>query len=251
MFIVSKMAVLGHPHGREWFAMVAPALFRIPIISEALMLVNGRRVDKSVVENLARKGKSIALQPGGVKEQMCTRHDQEQAVFPANLGFIRTAIRHGMDLLPVYLFNENQTFKRVDGFDEATKWIHGKTGFSLPAVTARFGIPMAGLMPLSTDIHVRWGRPLEVGPPEPEPSEERVEELFGRYALALQELFDRHCHECLPPEVAARGLLLRRLDGKPVPNNMRSEVMPTRSAETRSPSSSPPVIVAQAARARL
>lgn len=249
LFIVSRMAVEAHPHGREWFAMVAPALFRIPIVSEALMLVNGRRVDKSVVENLARKGQSIALQPGGVKEQIVTRHDQEQAIFPANLGFIRTAIKYGMDLLPVYIFNENQMFKRVDGFEKTTQFVYDKTGFGLPAVTARFGLPMAGLMPLSTDIHVRWGAPLEVGPPEPEPSDERVEELFGRYVEALQELFNRHAHECLPPEVAARGLVMRRLDGKPFPRSVMPP--PKLAAHGLQPLSQPPVIMAQATRARL
>lgn len=216
LFIVSRMAVEGHPHGREWFAMVAPALFRIPIVSEALMLVNGRRVDKKIVENLARKGRSIALQPGGVKEQMASSHQQEQAIFPANLGFIRTALRHGMDLLPVYIFNENQMFRRVDGFEKVTKMVYDSTGFGLPVVTARFGLPMAGLLPIPTDVHVRWGEPLEVGPPEPEPSDEMVEELFARYLAALRVLFDRHAHECLPPAVAARGLKIVRLDGRPV-----------------------------------
>mmetsp|Transcript_8108 Transcript_8108/g.25233 ORF Transcript_8108/g.25233 Transcript_8108/m.25233 type:complete len:345 (-) Transcript_8108:105-1139(-) len=225
LFIVSRMAVAGHPHGREWFAMVAPALFRLPIFSEALMLVNGRRVDKKVVENLAAKGRAIALQPGGVREQMLTTHEQEQAVFPANLGFLRMAIKHGMDLLPVYIFNENQMFKRMQGFERATKWVYDNTGFGLPVVAARFGLPMAGLLPLPTDIHVRWGAPLAVGPPEPEPSEERVEALFCRYLGALRGLFARHAHECLPPEVAAKGLKIIRLDGKPVPEDAAREAV--------------------------
>mmetsp|Transcript_31112 Transcript_31112/g.88863 ORF Transcript_31112/g.88863 Transcript_31112/m.88863 type:complete len:348 (+) Transcript_31112:72-1115(+) len=217
MFILSRFAVLGHPHGSEWFAMVAPVLFRIPIISEALMLVNGRGVDKRVVESYLSKGKSIALQPGGMKEQMASRHDQEQAIFPANLGFIRMALKYGMDLLPVYIFNENQTFKRMEGSDAVTKWIYDKTGFGVPMLTGRFGAPMAGLMPIDTEIHVRWGEPVEVGPPVPDPSEEQVEELFCRYLDALRSIWTRHAQECLPPEVAAKGLKIIRLDAKPVP----------------------------------
>lgn len=258
MFIVPKMAIMGHPHGREWFAMVAPALFRLPIFSEALMLVNGRQVDKSVVENLAEKGKSIALQPGGVKEQMISRHDQEQAVFPANLGFIRQAIKYGMDLLPVYIFNENQMFKRVDGFEKTTRFIYDKTGFGLPTVTARFGLPMAGLLPLSTDIHVRWGAPLEVGPADANPSQERVEELFCRYVVALQQLFQRHAAECLPADVAAKGLKIIRLDGKPVPQEAPSreglgQQQPPKPAPLAEglPPAGAPAIIPQAVRARL
>lgn len=230
MFIVSRMAVVGHPHGREWFAMVAPALFRLPLFSEALMLVNGRRVDKQIVENLLHKGKSIALQPGGVREQMLTTDKQEQAFFPANLGFIRMALRHGMDILPVYIFNENQMFRRMDGLERMTDFVYETTGMGLPAVTAKFGVPMAGLMPLRTDIHVRWGAPLAVGPAVVEPSEEQVEELFQRYLLALQDLFDRHAHECLPPEVASRGLKIIRVDGKPLPARAAEGEQPPRHA---------------------
>merc|ERR1740138_1017866 len=99
------MAITGHPIGREWDGMIAPALFNLPVFSEALMLLNGRGVGKEVVESILGKGKAtINIQPGGIKEQMITRHDQEQAVFPANLGFIRMAIKYGMPILPVYIF---------------------------------------------------------------------------------------------------------------------------------------------------
>eukprot|EP00927_Polykrikos_kofoidii_P046375 TRINITY_DN40609_c0_g1_i1.p1 TRINITY_DN40609_c0_g1~~TRINITY_DN40609_c0_g1_i1.p1 ORF type:complete len:343 (-),score=45.12 TRINITY_DN40609_c0_g1_i1:78-1106(-) len=217
LFVVSRMAIEGRPHGREYFAMVAPALFRIPIVSEALMLVNGRKVEKRVVENHLEKGVSIAVQPGGVREQMISRHDQEQAVFPPNLGFLRLAIKYGVDLLPVYAFNENQMFRRLEGFDNLTMGVYKKSGFGLPFMTAKFGLPMAGLLPLKTDVHMRWGLPVSVGLPEPEPSAERVEALFTEYLLALIALFNKHAVECLPAIVASRGLKIIRLDGKPLP----------------------------------
>mmetsp|Transcript_34397 Transcript_34397/g.109201 ORF Transcript_34397/g.109201 Transcript_34397/m.109201 type:complete len:313 (-) Transcript_34397:167-1105(-) len=212
MFFLGRKAVMGEPHGREWFAVVAPALFRLPIVGEGLMLMNGRQVDRRTVEGLLSRGASIAIQPGGVREQLLTRQDQEQVVFPARLGFIRQAIRHGVDaLLPCYVFNETQLYRRMPGFDGLSEWIHRRTGFGLPFVTARFGLPMAGLLPLPTDVHVRWGRPVAVGPQELEPSEERVEELFGRYLAELRSTFERHAAECLAPELAARGLKVIRL----------------------------------------
>jgi len=213
LFFLGEKAILGEPTGREWFAMVAPALFRLPIIGEALMLMNGRRVDRKVVDNLLARGAGIAIQPGGVREQLMTRHDQEQVVFPAKLGFIREAIRHGVDhLLPCYVFNETQMFRRVQCMDSISEWIYRRTGFGLPIVTARFGLPMAGLLPLPTDIHVRWGKPVEVGPKDLEPSDERIEEVYGRYLAALQQIFDAHAKTCLAPELAARGLKVIRME---------------------------------------
>jgi len=221
MFLVSKMAVEGHPHGQEWFAMVAPALFRIPIISEALMLVNARCVDKKVMTNLAGKGASVAVQPGGVREQMASRHDQEQAFFPKNLGFIRMALTYGQDLLPCYVFNENQLYRRVQGCDGLSQSIYKHTGFGLPICQGRFGIP-GFLPPHPAKIHVRWGSPVHVGEAIANPTDEQVEEVFTRYVQSLRDIFDRHAHECLPPEVAARGLQIHRLDGKPVPSQISS-----------------------------
>jgi len=215
MFFLGKKAVVGEPIGREWFAMVAPALFRLPILGEGLLLMNGRRVDRRVFDSILSKGGSVAVQPGGVREQIMTTHKQEQVVFPAKLGFIRQAIQHGVDgLLPCYVFNETQMYRRLPGFDKLSEWIYRTTGFGLPLVTARFGIPMAGLLPIPTDVHVRWGQPVEVGPKDPEPTDERVEALFKSYLAALQETFDKHKDECLAPELASKGLKVIRLENR-------------------------------------
>ena len=62
------------------------------------MILGARRVDKKVVEKILARGDSIAIQPGGVKEQAQSDEKQEQAFFPARLGFIRLAIRHPLFL---------------------------------------------------------------------------------------------------------------------------------------------------------
>lgn len=42
------------------------------------------------------------------------------------------------------------------------------------------------LKTLRTPIHTRYGRPVPVGPPEPDPSDERVEEVFLKYLAELR-----------------------------------------------------------------
>merc|ERR1712032_1148501 len=109
---------------------------------------------------------------------------------------------------------ENQMYRRVDGFEWLTRGIHKTTGMTLPIVTARFGLPMAGLMPLKSDIHLRWGNPVDVGPAEPEPSEERVQKVFSCYTAELQRLFDANAKNCLPLGVAEKGLKIVKLEDK-------------------------------------
>lgn len=218
-FLLPRLAIQSEPHGREWFGLVASVVLRIPILSDLLYLMNARSVDKKNVEHLGNIGASIAIQPGGMREQIETRNDQEQAYFPANLGFIRTALRHGMDLLPIYLFNETQLYTRVDGFEGFADWVKAKTGFGVPIITGKFGLPMAGLTPKAADIHIRWGEPVRVEEAVPEPTDEQVEELFCKYLDSLRTLFYKHADECLPPEVAKRGLRIVRMDRKPVPSH--------------------------------
>merc|ERR1719401_2679680 len=88
----------------------------------------------------------------------------------------------------------------------------------LPIFTGKFGIPFAYMLPIGTQVHARWGAPVEVGPPEADPSEERVEAVFARYLEELRRVFSGNAQECLPPDVAARGLKIIRKDGKPVPD---------------------------------
>jgi hypothetical protein len=217
IFILAEKSIVGEPQGTPWHCTGAPVIFKLPGVGELLMTINGRPVDKKSVDKIMGKGGTVAIQPGGMHEQAVTRHDQEQAIFPAKLGFVRTAIEAGTPILMLYVFGENQLFKRVDGMEWLTKWIHTYTGLTMPMWTGKWGIPQAPF-PIKTDVHARWGNPIEVGPPEPNPSDERVEEVFQQYLLELQKVFNANCHDCLPSEVAKKGLNIIRLDGKPVPS---------------------------------
>jgi 2-acylglycerol O-acyltransferase 2 len=213
-FIMGGKAVAGKPHGHHWFGTCIGLLFKLPILGELYQLANARPVDRRSLDSILSQGGSIALQPGGVKEQAATRHDHEQAFFPAKLGFIRMAIKYGKPLMPIYLFGENQLYKRIDGLEWLTKLIQKTTGMTFPIMIGRFGLPLSIFTPLSSDIHIRWGNPIDVGTPEAEPSEERVQEVYGRYVAELQRLFDANAKDCLPADVAAKGLKIVKLEDR-------------------------------------
>mmetsp|Transcript_2793 Transcript_2793/g.7367 ORF Transcript_2793/g.7367 Transcript_2793/m.7367 type:complete len:327 (+) Transcript_2793:75-1055(+) len=221
IFLLAEHSIRGTPTGGRWHCTGAPIMFKTPGIGDLIQVLGGRPVDKKTLTRVMDEGGGVAIQPGGMAEQAATRHDQEAAYFPANLGFIRMAIKYGTPLVILYVFGENQLYKRSgnDGgfYSKLTVFIKKLTGMTVPIVTAKFGIPMAMLLPIRTDIHARWGSPVEVGPPEEHPSDERVEEVFARYLEELRRVFYANAHDCLPPEVAARGLKIVRADGKPVP----------------------------------
>lgn len=79
--IMGSKAIAGQPHGTEWFGTCIPLIFNIPFLGEIFQLTNARPVDQKTCESILRNGKGIAIQPGGVKEQAASQHDQEQAFF--------------------------------------------------------------------------------------------------------------------------------------------------------------------------
>ncbi|CAE8639533.1 unnamed protein product [Polarella glacialis] len=216
IMLLSEKSIVGEPVGRPWHCTGATNIFDLPVVGDVLTLINGRPVDRKSLESIIAKGGSVAIQPGGIAEQAVTRHDQEQAFFPAKLGFVRMAIQSGTPILMLYVFGENQLFKRTGGLEWLTKRIFAATGLTIPIWSGKWGVPQ-NILPLATDIHSRWGNPVEVGPADPNPSDEKVEEVFQRYLVELQRLFYANCHECLPPSVASKGLKIVRMDKGPVP----------------------------------
>ena len=206
----SILTVKGTP--LTWFTCVAPFLFTVPGLREALLLLNARSCDSRVVEDLVAQGVTVGLQPGGVPEQLKADHTREVALFPPKLGFIRLAIRHGIDLLPAYIFGENQAYHTSGLGRRAAGAIFRATGVPLVPISGRWGLPW--LVPRRVDVSVAWGNSVPVGPPEAEPSEARVAAVFEAYCAELRRLFDEHKDSCLPAEVAARGLTIvhRTLD---------------------------------------
>ena len=99
----------------------------------------------------------------------------------------------------------------MNGMEWLTRLIHMTTGMTLPIVSAKWGLPQAGFMPIATDIHIVYGAAVDVGPPEAEPSDARVEAIFEKYLAELQRIFDENAKECLPPDIAAAGLKVVRL----------------------------------------
>ena len=199
----AHQAVIKSPLG--WYAAVAPVLFRLPGMRELLMLFDARSVSSRVTEELLASGKTVGIQPGGVPEQLRTDHRREVAVFPPRLGFIRLAMRHGVPLLPAYIFGENQAYTTFGAAGRAvSRLVFQVTGFPFVPVLGKWGLPW--LVPRTGAIHIRWGQPVPVGPPNAAPTDADVEAVFEAYAAALRELFDAHKHDCLPADVAARGL---------------------------------------------
>jgi len=213
LYFFSHFWSTNYPGGGDRFVCVAPLLLRIPLLSEFLLLCHARSQDSKTFTALLSRGASVAIQPGGIAEQVATDDHQEKVFFPPRLGFIRLAIKQGVPLLPVYAFGENQLYRTTAWTRRLNSFFYRRFKAGTLVVLGQGGIPNSPVLPnplmlpvYRTGLHIRFGEPVDVGPREDNPSEERVQEAFKKYLVALRKLFDRYKDECLPRDVAARGL---------------------------------------------
>lgn len=215
LYFVSHWWASDYPGGTrgDRYVCVAPLLLRIPFLAEYLLLCHARSQDSKTFDGLLASGATVAVQPGGLIEQVATDDQQEQVFFPARLGFIRLAMKHGVPLLPVYSFGENQIYPTASWTRRLNHWIYRKFKTGNLVVLGQLGIPCSPVLPnplvlptYGSGLHLRFGEPVDTGSAEANPSDEQVQEVFKKYMNALQKIFDAHKDTLLPPEVAARGL---------------------------------------------
>ncbi len=112
---------------------------------------------------------------------------QQEVVFlRSRRGFVRFALQHGLQLVPVYGFGENRTFRRYSFGKRLRLLLSRKLGITIQPYRGRWGT----LIPFAAPLHVVVGAPLPPVPACAQPSEADVDELLGRYIAALQALFE-------------------------------------------------------------
>lgn len=190
-------------HG--YFIGVADVLFKVPLVREFLLIMNCRPATPQMTDALLANGQSVALCPGGIHEQMSTDPTIERVFFPQNLGFVRQALKHGVPLLPLYTFGENQLYDVPGWSRRLSATLKKLTGAGIPLAVGRWGLPF---VPKKTSVYTHLGDLVEVGDANPSPTDVEVKETFLRYCLALRQLFEKHKDVALPPDVAARGLTM-------------------------------------------
>jgi 2-acylglycerol O-acyltransferase 2 len=168
----------------------------VPIYSHLLRLLGSVDASVPALDRALSEGSSLGLTPGGIAEMFWSYPQpnchplHEYAVLASRKGFIRLAIKHGVDLCPVFCFGASKMFRSI-ALPSIVQTISRTLQISLVAFFGRWGMPI----PFATKTMYALGPRIPTAPYPlvgGEPSTEVVDFLHRTFVVALEDTFNRH-----------------------------------------------------------
>lgn len=162
---------------------------------------------KSVSHVLSNeKGGNVAvIVIGGAEESLDAHPGSLTLNILKRKGFIKMALKHGAQLVPVFSFGENELFKQIS--NPKGLWLRTLQdklqkimGFAMPLFHGRGIFQYSfGMMPYRKPIHTVVGNPIAVKQ-NLSPTLEDINELHQKYLQELQNLFETNKEKYGIPE---------------------------------------------------
>jgi len=178
--------LLGGRSNIRWLA--ASVLFRLPVVRELCLWTSCVDASRPVAERMLREGLSLGILPGGEQEQLRTTYRREAVYLQRRKGFVKLAIRHGVPLVPAYVFGCTDLYRTSRFMYGLRRALVSVAGVCIPLCWGPFGMP---LTPFKGRVDIVVGEPIPVKKEE-EPTDEDVARLHETYVKALCALFDKN-----------------------------------------------------------
>ncbi|AWO97413.1 putative 2-acylglycerol O-acyltransferase 1-like [Scophthalmus maximus] len=180
--------------------LMLPFWFRVPLFREYIMcggLVSSSKSSLSYLVSRPEGGNVAVLAVGGAPEALDARPGALTLQVQNRKGFIKLALKHGAQLVPVFSFGENELFDQMENpagspLRTLQNRLQSIMGVAMPLFHARGVFQYNfGLMPYRTSIHTVVGKPISVTQ-TPSPSSEDINTLHDVYLQGLSDLFEQH-----------------------------------------------------------
>ncbi|TFK19942.1 DAGAT-domain-containing protein [Coprinopsis marcescibilis] len=173
--------------------------FQMPFYRDILLALGICSVSKESCSNILKSGPgaAITIVVGGAAESLAAHPGTADLTLRKRLGFIKVAIQHGADLVPVFSFGENDIYQQMPNEKGTTVYalqrkFQSMFGFTLPLFHGRGLLNYnIGLMPYRRRIVVVIGRPIHVTKME-KPSLEEVYKYQRLYIDELTRIWDTY-----------------------------------------------------------
>jgi len=176
--------------------------FKLPLYRDVMLALGICSVSKRSCSNILKRGpgSAITIVVGGAAESLAAHPGTADLTLRKRLGFIKVAMQHGADLVPVFSFGENDIYQQMPNQKGTTVYTLQKRfqslfGFTLPLFHGRgmFNYNL-GLMPYRRRIVSVVGRPIHVEKCE-KPTIEQVREIQVQYIDELMRIWNTYKDE--------------------------------------------------------
>ncbi|TFK39677.1 diacylglycerol acyltransferase-domain-containing protein [Crucibulum laeve] len=173
--------------------------FTIPFYRDILMAMGVCSVSKQSCSNILKSGpgSAITIVVGGAAESLSAHPGTADLTLRKRLGFIKLAIQHGADLVPVFSFGENDIYQQMPNEKGTTVYtlqrkFQSLFGFTLPLFHGRGLLNYnLGLMPYRRQIVAVIGKPIHVDQCD-KPTLEEVRRVQEKYIEELMRIWNTY-----------------------------------------------------------
>ncbi|XP_034021593.1 2-acylglycerol O-acyltransferase 2-A [Thalassophryne amazonica] len=188
--------------GLKSHLLMLPFWFRVPVFRDYIMcggLVSSSKSSLSYLVSHPEGGNVAVVAVGGAPEALDARPGALTLQILNRKGFIKLALKHGAQLVPVFSFGENDLFDQLNNptgspLRTLQERLQSIMGVAMPLFHARGVFQYSfGLIPYRKPIHTVVGKPICVVQ-SLSPSHQDIDVLHKLYLQRLTELFEEHKH---------------------------------------------------------
>ncbi|MEQ2248820.1 2-acylglycerol O-acyltransferase 2-A [Ilyodon furcidens] len=169
----------------------------LQLISITAGLVSSCKSSLSYLVSRPNGGNVAVIAVGGATEALDARPGALTLQVKNRKGFIKLALKHGAQLVPVFSFGENELFDQMENpagshLRRLQNRLQSIMGIAMPLFHARGVFQYSfGLIPYRKSIHTIVGKPIPVSQTTC-PSSEDIDALHRVYLQSLMELFEEN-----------------------------------------------------------
>ena len=181
---------------RPWYALTHSAAMAFPVIGPVLKAFGSIPATRDNADEALRRGACVLVYPGGDIETYRPWRERNVVKFAGRMGFIRTALKNRVPLVPVANVGSHETGIFLSDGQWLCKLLGLDSRFRIKATPIQVGLPWGLwatdflprlLLPAKIEIRVLPEMQFERTGPEAAADDEYVRECYERVTAALQD----------------------------------------------------------------
>jgi 2-acylglycerol O-acyltransferase 2 len=175
-----------HPNYRANHAVTLPFYHYFPVIGDIMRHLGSIPSDSGSITKTLRKGESVSVMLGGVREMMDARGTHMKLYVRKRTGIFRIALETGTPLVPVLTYGENEMFPRSDEWwaSAVNQTLHTYAGMAV-------GIPTWKALQNWFELSYKPLKPIVTHVGSPIPATGDISSLRTTYIKAVEALFKK------------------------------------------------------------